>query len=107
MRARVRLLCSPRCRWNRNWRFHKKLRLWVTKELHATPSQKIPGGEMGMYTYWDPEVWQKERKQMTVEYKDLEDKSAPVFAPLPTIQVAAQAPGSQRFPPGVAVPTSM
>ncbi|KAL0570568.1 transcriptional regulator [Marasmius crinis-equi] len=69
--------------WNRNWRFHKELRIWITKESGAPASQKIPMGETGQYTYWDPENWMKERKDMTVLYSDLEEKTSPVFLPGP------------------------
>ncbi|XP_006462447.1 hypothetical protein AGABI2DRAFT_193591 [Agaricus bisporus var. bisporus H97] len=66
--------------FNRNWRYHKELRLWITKETGTTPSQKVQGGEQGQYTFWDPENWCKERKEMTVLYVDLEEKSQPAFA---------------------------
>ncbi|KAG6884157.1 hypothetical protein C0993_000853 [Termitomyces sp. T159_Od127] len=65
--------------WNRNWRYHKDLRLWITKESGTTPSQKVPGGEQGQYTFWDPENWCKERKEMTVLYSELEEKNTPAF----------------------------
>ncbi|KAF9483404.1 hypothetical protein BDN70DRAFT_873916 [Pholiota conissans] len=69
--------------WNRNWRFHKDLHLWLTKENSTSPSQKVAGGvgEQGLYTFWDPENWTKERKEMTVLYNDLEEKTHPAFAP--------------------------
>ncbi|KAG6829795.1 hypothetical protein H0H92_003450 [Tricholoma furcatifolium] len=66
--------------WNRNWRYHKDLRLWITKESGTPPSQKVPGGEQGQYTFWDTESWVKERKEMTVLYSDLEEKNSPAFA---------------------------
>jgi CCR4-NOT transcription complex subunit 2 len=57
------------------------MRLWLTKEQGLPVSQKIPGGEQGAYTYWDPDNWEKARKDMTVVYSDLEEKSTPVFSP--------------------------
>jgi len=72
--------------WNRNWRWHKELRHWLTKETGTPPSQKIAGGEVGTYTFWDPESWSKERKDMTVLYADLEEKAVPTFAPGPGLQ---------------------
>jgi CCR4-NOT transcription complex subunit 2 len=80
--------------WNRQWRYHKELRLWITKETGAPSSAKIPGGEQGTYSYWDPENWEKSRKEMTVLYADLEEKSTPVFAPGQTLQLA-QPPSAQ------------
>lgn len=73
--------------WNRNWRYHKELRLWLTKETGTTPWQKVPGGEQGTYSYWDPENWEKARKEMTVLYADLEEKQNPLFAPSQTLQL--------------------
>jgi hypothetical protein len=66
-------------RWNRNWRYHKDLRVWLTKETGTSPSQKQPGGELGMFTIWDSENWEKTRKRIQVAYSDLEEKTNPVF----------------------------
>lgn len=65
--------------WNRNWRFHKELRVWLTKETGTSPSQKQPGGETGMFTIWDSENWEKTRKRLQVAYSDLEEKLTPAF----------------------------
>jgi CCR4-NOT transcription complex subunit 2 len=75
--------------WNRNWRFHKELRLWITKETGTSPSQKVQGGEQGRYTFWDPENWSKDQKELTVLYTDLEEKSVPAFLPGPGLVVAS------------------
>lgn len=80
--------------WNRNWRYHKDLRIWITKESGSAPSTKIPGGEVGIYTWWDPESWCKDRKEMTVRYSDLEEKTSPAFALGPGL-VLAQPQGTQ------------
>jgi len=65
--------------WNRNWRYHKDLRVWLTKETGTSPSQKQPGGELGMFTIWDSENWEKTRKRVQVSYSDLEEKTNPAF----------------------------
>ncbi|KAH7912542.1 hypothetical protein BJ138DRAFT_1148133 [Hygrophoropsis aurantiaca] len=74
--------------WNRNWRYHKDLRIWITKESGSAPSAKIPGGEAGTYTWWDPEGWGKERKEMSVRYADLEEKTVPAFVMGPGLVLA-------------------
>ncbi|KAF9068589.1 hypothetical protein BDP27DRAFT_1392687 [Rhodocollybia butyracea] len=80
--------------FNRNWRFHKEHRLWMTKDSGSHPSAKVHGGESGQYTYWDPENWTKERKDMTVIYADLEEKSTPAFMPGPAlVPVPPSTPG--------------
>ena len=70
------------------------MRLWITKESGTSPSQKVPGGERGTYSYWDPENWEKARKEMTVIYSDLEEKSQPVFAQSQTLQLATPSPSA-------------
>ncbi|KAF9005546.1 hypothetical protein BDQ17DRAFT_1389832 [Cyathus striatus] len=89
--------------FNRNWRYHKDLRLWITKESGTSPSQKVQNGigEQGQYTFWDPENWGKERKEMTVMYADLEEKNTPAFqhAPGLILSQAAQAQQGQLSGP--------
>lgn len=66
----------------------------MTKDSGSHPSAKVHGGESGQYTYWDPENWTKERKDMTVIYADLEEKSTPAFMPGPAlVPVPPQTPG--------------
>lgn len=72
------------------------MRLWITKESGTQPSQKVPGGEQGRYSYWDPEMWEKTQKEITVLYSDLEEKSHPAFAPGQTLQLNA---GAAPHPP--------
>jgi CCR4-NOT transcription complex subunit 2 len=83
-------------RWNRNWRYHKDLRLWITKESGTAPSAKVPGGEQGLYTIWDADNWTKEHKEMSVLYAELEEKNVPAFVAgpglVPVGQQGAQAP---------------
>lgn len=70
------------------------MRFWLTKESGTAPSQKVPGGEQGTYTFWDPENWGKERKEMVVLYADLEEKTltAPPAATFTPGSVQQQAP---------------
>ncbi|KAG6852462.1 hypothetical protein C0991_011764 [Blastosporella zonata] len=82
--------------WNRNWRYHKDLRLWITKESGTSPSQKVPGGEQGQYTFWDPENWCKERKDMTVLYADLEEKNTPAFSQVTGLVLSSSTAPAQQ-----------
>jgi CCR4-NOT transcription complex subunit 2 len=50
------------------------LRIWLTKESGTAPSLKLPGGEQGVLTFWDPDNWNKERMEMILLYADLEEK---------------------------------
>ncbi|KAG1809026.1 hypothetical protein EV424DRAFT_1424173 [Suillus variegatus] len=85
--------------WNRNWRYHKDLRIWITKESGSAPSSKIPGGEAGTYTWWNPDDWCKERKEMSVRYADLEEKTVAAFVMGPGLVLAQPGqtiPGQQQ-----------
>ncbi|THH03662.1 hypothetical protein EW145_g6105 [Phellinidium pouzarii] len=78
--------------FTRNWRYNKELRLWLTKETgRVRHSKTIENGlgEQGIFTYWDPDVWEKGLKEFTVLYADLENKDTPAFAG-PTLQPTAQ-----------------
>ncbi|EJU02941.1 hypothetical protein DACRYDRAFT_94109 [Dacryopinax primogenitus] len=88
--------------YNRHWRFHKDLGMWVTKEPeYNDPSQTGPGtetsetnkrlngaGEKAVYTYWDVEKWDKERKEDVVMFDALEERQ-PGMA-LPTAATGAR-----------------
>lgn len=74
------------------------MRIWITKETGTPSSQKVAGGEQGTYTYWDAENWEKARKEMTVLYADLEEKSQPLFAPSVTLQPSQAQQQSQPQP---------
>ncbi|EJC98405.1 uncharacterized protein FOMMEDRAFT_143204 [Fomitiporia mediterranea MF3/22] len=76
----------------RNWRFSKEHRLWLTKETNRPRQSKTienGAGEQGIFTYWDPDMWEKNLKEFTVMYADLENKDTPAFAG-PTLQPTAQ-----------------
>ncbi|KAJ7933475.1 hypothetical protein B0H13DRAFT_1592242, partial [Mycena leptocephala] len=76
--------------WNRNWRFHKDMRIWISKESGMAPSAKVPGGEHALYTIWNAERWREEHTEMSVLYVDLEEKSVPAFVTGPKLSSAAQ-----------------
>ena len=74
------------------------MRIWITKETGTPSSQKVAGGEQGTYSYWDPENWEKARKELTVLYADLEEKSQPAYPPANTLQQQGQIPQAQQQP---------
>lgn len=86
--------------YNRAWRFHKEARLWIIKESGASPSQKIPGGEVGVYQYFDPDNWERQRKQMQVLYSDLEERTPNVPAFAGNMPHQLQQQQQQSFPQG-------
>lgn len=67
----------------RNWRYHKGLHLWLTKEQNTEPIQKTPTYERGTYVFFDPGSWEKVSKTFVLMYEMLEEKPpASVIAPL-------------------------
>jgi hypothetical protein len=54
-------VCVRACkrRYKRNWRYHKELKLWLTKESGIEPSQKTSTYERGSYIFFDPITWEK------------------------------------------------
>ncbi|KAJ3481704.1 hypothetical protein NLI96_g7480 [Meripilus lineatus] len=80
--------------YTRSWRYHKDMHLWITKESGTSPSQKVAGGEQGTYSYWDPENWERARKDMIVLYADLEEKAQPLLPQSQNLQLPPPPPGS-------------
>ncbi|GMM37939.1 CCR4-NOT core subunit [Saccharomycopsis crataegensis] len=52
----------------RNWRFHKVLKVWLAKVKDVEPIQEGPSAERGLYTFFDPQNWQKVTKEFVLEY---------------------------------------
>ena len=58
----------------RNWRYHKGLHLWLTKDPNTEPLQKTPTYERGAYVFFDPGSWDKVSKNFVLMYEMLEEK---------------------------------
>ncbi|KAG9231735.1 hypothetical protein BJ875DRAFT_545138 [Amylocarpus encephaloides] len=56
----------------RNWRYHKKLQQWLTKDDMMVPQTLGNGTERGYYIFFDIKLWQRERRELTLIYDDLE-----------------------------------
>ncbi|OLN88046.1 General negative regulator of transcription subunit 2 [Colletotrichum chlorophyti] len=57
---------------SRNWRWHKKMHFWLTKDEMLMPASLGPHHERGYYIIWDTTNWRKERRELTLHYGDLE-----------------------------------
>ncbi|TIA86654.1 hypothetical protein E3P99_03617 [Wallemia hederae] len=62
--------------FNRNWRYHKDLGLWLTKESGSEPVQKTPMLERGSYIFFDPKSWEKIKREFVLVYDQLEERPA-------------------------------
>lgn len=58
--------------YQREWRFHKKEQLWLTRVVGANFTTDNTS-EQGDYYFWDPIRAQKSTHQMTIQYADLDD----------------------------------
>ncbi|CAG8677267.1 669_t:CDS:2 [Ambispora leptoticha] len=59
--------------YNRNWRYHREQKLWLTKEPGTEPAMKSPTFERGNYIIFDPNNWEK-TKEIYYMYDSLEDR---------------------------------
>ncbi|KAK4126184.1 cobW-domain-containing protein [Parathielavia appendiculata] len=57
---------------NRNWRWHKKMQMWLTKDDVMVPQSLGPTHERGYYVVWDTVNWRKERRELMLHYADLD-----------------------------------
>lgn len=53
---------------NRNWRFHKLLKLWLTKDPLSEPIPKNNNAEQGTYIFFDPYTWERVKKDLLLFY---------------------------------------
>ncbi|GAA6014303.1 hypothetical protein JCM10207_005414 [Rhodosporidiobolus poonsookiae] len=62
--------------YKHNWRYHKELRLWLTKEAGTEPVQKTATFERGSYIFFDPVLWERVRKEFVLFFDALETRRA-------------------------------
>ncbi|KAL9630153.1 MAG: hypothetical protein Q9204_004868, partial [Flavoplaca sp. TL-2023a] len=69
---------------NRNWRYHKEMRMWLTKDPGmgepvvvrdaAGGAVGAEVGERGSYVVFNPRTWQRSRVEMELRYEDLDTR---------------------------------
>ncbi|GFS53057.1 CCR4-NOT transcription complex subunit 2 [Nephila pilipes] len=65
--------------YNRDWRFHKDDRVWITRVPGMNPTEKCPSFERGMYYFFDADNWRKVAKEFHLDYERLEER--PIVPP--------------------------
>merc|ERR1719228_3263924 len=60
--------------YNRDWRYHKEERVWITRAPGMAPSEKTATYERGTYYFFDVNVWKKVPKEFHLDYDKLEDR---------------------------------
>lgn len=56
---------------NRSWRYHKELKMWLTKDPLSEPVQTNNQEESGIYIFFDPTTWKKIKKEYILYYPDI------------------------------------
>ncbi|KAJ1720604.1 transcriptional regulator [Coemansia erecta] len=85
--------------YRRQWRYHKEMRLWLTKDPESQPTARTQRGEQGIFVFFDPSVWQKVKKEFMVFYEHLEDRG-PLTANAESAAAAFRG-GAQSVPPSL------
>lgn len=52
----------------RNWRYHKEIQVWLTKDSNVEPVLISPDVEKGVYIFFDPHNWEKIKKEFVLHY---------------------------------------
>ncbi|VDK77467.1 unnamed protein product [Litomosoides sigmodontis] len=60
--------------YSRDWRFHKSQRVWLTRSQYGGVKEQTSMYEKGSYNVFDPVQWRKIPRDMTLEYKELEER---------------------------------
>merc|ERR1719228_2661965 len=81
---------------NRDWRYHKEERLWITRAPGMVPSEKTQTYERGTYYFFDVSTWRKVQKEFHLDYDKLEDRPSLPFSLMGT----GPSPGPSGGSPG-------
>ncbi|XP_060605621.1 CCR4-NOT transcription complex subunit 2-like [Ruditapes philippinarum] len=60
--------------YNRDWRYHKEERVWITRAPGVEPLVKTNAYERGTYYFFDAQNWRKVAKEFHLEYDKLEER---------------------------------
>lgn len=60
--------------FNRGWRYHKELKVWLTRDPSAEVIAKTATYERGTYIYFDVSTWEKIQKEFVLMYDQLEER---------------------------------
>lgn len=56
----------------RNWRYHRDIQVWLTKDSNVEPVLILPDVESGVYIFFDPHNWEKIRKEFVLHYSSVQ-----------------------------------
>ncbi|KAF2360012.1 NOT2/NOT3/NOT5 [Trinorchestia longiramus] len=81
--------------YNRDWRYHKEERVWLTRAPGMPPVEKAHTYERGTYFYFDVTNWRKVPKEFHLEYDKLDNQPMTV-PPLQQLQQKQQQQQQQQ-----------
>uniref|UniRef100_A0A0M3HQA5 NOT2_3_5 domain-containing protein n=1 Tax=Ascaris lumbricoides TaxID=6252 RepID=A0A0M3HQA5_ASCLU len=67
-------MCKTVCSYNRGWRYHMSLRVWLARSDQDDLKERTTSHETGFYNVFDPVEWRKVRKELKLEYNQLEGR---------------------------------
>lgn len=56
----------------RNWRYHKDIQVWLTKDSNIEPVLIGQDVEKGVYIFFDPHNWEKIKKEFVLHYSSVQ-----------------------------------
>lgn len=56
----------------RNWRYHKDIQVWLTKDSNVEPMLVSQDVERGVYIFFDPHNWEKIKKEFVLHYSSVQ-----------------------------------
>jgi CCR4-NOT transcription complex subunit 2 len=56
----------------RNWRYHKDIQVWLTKDSNVEPVLVSQDVERGVYIFFDPHNWEKIKKEFVLHYSSVQ-----------------------------------
>lgn len=60
--------------YNREWRYHKEDKVWITRAPGIIPSEKTNSYERGTYYIFDAQLWRRVPRESVLQYALLESK---------------------------------
>jgi CCR4-NOT transcription complex subunit 2 len=63
--------------YNRNWKYHKELKIWLTRDVSADLVASSPAYEKGIFIFFDVLGWEKVKKEFLLVYEQLEERHCP------------------------------
>jgi len=60
--------------FSRDWRYHKDEKFWVTRTPDSNKNEVGRSCERGVFWVFDPLLWKKTIKHLTLDYSSLEER---------------------------------